>query len=416
LINPIRRKHPSLLLISVGISNLGDWIYFIALNLMVLNMTNSPTAVAGLYILKPIADILTTFWAGSVIDRLNKRRIMIILDLLRALLVGMIPFVQSIWSIYAFVLMIHMASSFFSPTSTTYMTQLIPPNHRKRFNSLHHLMTSGAFLLGPGIAGLLFIVGSPIIAIYMNALSFLISAIILFFLPNLETTQMNADDHSLSFKILLADWKEVLKYTRQAKYMMCVYFLFNSCIVLATAIDSQEVVFTRQVLHLSESSYGVLVSIAGAGVVVGSLMNSIIVKWLQTRFLIGVGTIFIAIGYLIYAFSTTFFMAAVGFFLLAFFLSFANTGFLTFYQNNIPVDMMGRVSSVFGMFLAILQIAATLAIGFTGDLLSVRMVVVFGSVAMFILAFILFWMTLLPSKGKYYRDIQEQPFNVMNSG
>ncbi|MBA2870577.1 putative membrane protein [Anoxybacillus calidus] len=112
MINPIRRKHPSLLLISVGISNLGDWIYFIALNLMVLNMTNSPTAVAGLYILKPIADILTTFWAGSVIDRLNKRRIMIILDLLRALLVGMIPFVQSIWSIYAFVLMIHMASSF----------------------------------------------------------------------------------------------------------------------------------------------------------------------------------------------------------------------------------------------------------------------------------------------------------------
>ena len=49
-------------------------------------------------------------------------------------------------------------------------------------------MTSGAFLLGPGIAGLLFIVGSPIIAIYMNALSFFISVIILFFLPNLETT------------------------------------------------------------------------------------------------------------------------------------------------------------------------------------------------------------------------------------
>jgi predicted MFS family arabinose efflux permease len=375
---------------------------------MVLNMTNSPTAVAGLYILKPIADILTTFWSGSVIDRLNKRRIMIILDLLRALLVGMIPFVHSIWSIYAFVLMIHMASSVFIPTSTTYMTKLIPPNHRKRFNSLHQLMTSGAFLLGPGIAGLLFIVGSPIIAIYMNALSFLISALILFFLPNLETTQMNADDKSLAFKILLADWKEVLKYTQQAKYIMCVYFLFNSCMVLATAIDSQEVVFTRQVLHLSESSYGVLVSIAGAGVVVGSVMNSIIVKWLRTRFLIGVCTTFIAIGYLIYAFSTTFLMAAAGFFLLAFFLSFANTGFLTFYQNNIPLEMMGRISSVFGMFLAFLQIAATLAVGFTGGFLSVRMVVVFGSVAMFILAFILFLITLLPEKRKYYRDIQEK--------
>jgi MFS family permease len=380
---------------------------------MVLNMTNSPTAVAGLYILKPIAEILTSFWSGSVIDRFNKRLIMIVLDLFRALLVGMILFVHSIWSIYILVLIIHIASSVFIPTSTTYMTKLIPPNRRKRFNSLQNVMTSGAFLLGPSIAGLLFIVGSPIIAIYLNALSFFISAVILFFLPNLDTTQTQSVDKSLSVKILLADWKEVLKYSRQAKYMMCVYFLFNSCMVLATAIDSQEVVFTRQVLHLSESSYGVLVSIAGAGVVVGSLVNSIIVKWLQTRFLIGVCTIFITSGYLIYAFSTTFFIAAVGFFLLAFFLSFANTGFLTFYQNNIPLDMMGRVSSVFGMFLAILQIVATLAIGFTGDLLSVRMVVVFDSIAMFILALILFLITLLPSKGKYF---QEQPFNVMNSG
>jgi len=199
----VKWKHPSLLLISIRISNLGDWIYFIALNLMVLNMTNSPTAVAGLYILKPIAEILTSFWSGSVIDRLNKRLIMIVLDLLRALLVGMILFVHSIWSIYILVLIIHIASSVFTPTSTTYMTKLIPPNHRKRFNSLQNVMTSGAFLLGPGIAGLLFIVGSPIIAIYLNALSFFISAVILFFLPNLDTTQTQSVGKALSVKILL---------------------------------------------------------------------------------------------------------------------------------------------------------------------------------------------------------------------
>ena len=62
---------------------------------------------------------------------------------------------------------------------------------------------------------------------------------------------MKSVDKSLSFKILLADWKEVLKYTRQAKYIMCVYFLFNSCcMVLATAIDSQEVVYTPSVASL----------------------------------------------------------------------------------------------------------------------------------------------------------------------
>ncbi|MCY8498651.1 hypothetical protein P8917_17110 [Bacillus atrophaeus] len=54
-------KQPSLLLLGIGISNLGEWVYLIALNLIVLNMTDSTTAVAGLYIIKPIAAILTTF-------------------------------------------------------------------------------------------------------------------------------------------------------------------------------------------------------------------------------------------------------------------------------------------------------------------------------------------------------------------
>ncbi|MCT4780686.1 MULTISPECIES: hypothetical protein [Exiguobacterium] len=54
-------KHPALLLTSVGISNLGAWVYFIALNLIVLDRTNSAFAVSVLYMLVPIAALLTSF-------------------------------------------------------------------------------------------------------------------------------------------------------------------------------------------------------------------------------------------------------------------------------------------------------------------------------------------------------------------
>ncbi|WP_128100040.1 MFS transporter [Paenibacillus sp. DCT19] len=70
-------KHAGLLLGGVGISNLGDFIYIVAINLMVLNMTQSPAAVAGLWIISPIASVCTKFWSGSVIDRYDQRQLMI---------------------------------------------------------------------------------------------------------------------------------------------------------------------------------------------------------------------------------------------------------------------------------------------------------------------------------------------------
>ncbi|MDJ0287735.1 MULTISPECIES: MFS transporter [Bacillus] len=397
-------KQPSLLLSGIGISNLGDWIYLIALNLIVLNMTDSATAVAGLYIIKPIAAILTTFWAGSIVDRFPKRQLMIILDVLRALFVVIIPLVDSLWLIYILVLLISMASSFFEPTSATYITKFIPQNQRKRFNSLRSLVSSGAFVLGPALAGLLFIIGNPTFAIYTNSFTFLFSAFIICLLPKLENEKVKSVEEKISFKILQKDWKLVIDYARKEKYVMLVYLLFQSAMVVCMALDSQEVVFTREVLHLSESSYGVLVSIAGVGILAGSLINAVTVKWLSSQFLIGAGTTLVACGYLIYSFSTTFIGGAVGFFVLAFFLGFANTGFWTFYQNNIPVNVMGRVGSVLGMFLAILQIGFTFLIGFTGDFISVKYVVIFGSSTMLVIALVLLLISLMPSKVSYYNS------------
>jgi len=397
-------KQPSLLLSGIGISNLGDWIYLIALNLIVLNMTDSATAVAGLYIIKPIAAILTTFWAGSIVDRFPKRQLMIILDVLRALFVAIIPLVDSLWLIYVLVLLISMASSFFEPTSATYITKFIPQDQRKRFNSLRSLVSSGAFVLGPALAGLLFIIGNPIFAIYTNSFTFLFSAFIIYLLPKLENEKVKSVEEKISFKILQKDWKLVIDYAKKEKYVMLVYLLFQSAMVVCMALDSQEVVFTREVLHLSESSYGVLVSIAGVGILAGSLINAVTVKWLSSQFLIGAGTTLVACGYLIYSFSTTFIGGAVGFFVLAFFLGFANTGFWTFYQNNIPVNVMGRVGSVLGMFLAILQIGFTFLIGFTGDFISVKYVVIFGSSTMLVIALVLLLISLMPSKVSYYNS------------
>lgn len=78
-------KNALLYIFGIGVSNLGNWIYLVAINLLVLHMTGSPAAVAGLFIIRPLATLFTNSWAGSIIDRANKRRLMITTDVIRGL-------------------------------------------------------------------------------------------------------------------------------------------------------------------------------------------------------------------------------------------------------------------------------------------------------------------------------------------
>ncbi|MEK5067507.1 MFS transporter [Sporosarcina sp. FSL K6-1508] len=396
-------KYPLMLLAGIGISNVGAWIYLIALNLIILEKTGSPLAVAVLYILKPLATLCTNFWSGSVIDRLNKRNLMVTLNLFSAVFIATLSFLSSLWSIYLVVFLINIARSMFDPTSMTYITKLIPTEDRKRFNSLRSLLDSGGFLIGPAIAGLLFIIGTPIFAIYMNAIALLLSGLVTMMMPNLEKhIRFNSTDEKLSFKVVKKDWTLVLNFSRRYAYIMFIYFLFGCVMVMATAIDSLEVAFAKEVLSLSDSEYSFLVSIAGAGIVMGALINAMIATKSSTSLLIGLGSLFVSVGYIVYAFSTIFFMAAIGFFILSFSLAFANTGFHTFYQNNIPVDVMGRVGSIYGLMEAVLIILATTIAGVAAQLISIQYVVIAGTFAMLLISTTLFIFNSQPSKAKLY--------------
>ncbi|EEK86400.1 MFS transporter [Bacillus cereus] len=396
-------KYPLLLLSGVGIANLGAWIYLIALNVLVYNMGGSALAVATLYVIKPLATLFTNAWSGSMIDRLNKRNLMIHLDIYRALFIAILPLLPSLWIVYAFVFFISMASAIYEPTAMTYMTKLIPVEQRQRFNSLRTLIGSGASLIGPAVAGGLLIAGTPEFAIYMNAIAFLLSGFITLLLPNLDKKEdSDTTSNTLSLTVLKKDWNTVINFSRKHVYVVCVYFLFQSMFVLATATDSLELSFAKEVLLLTDSEYGFLVSIAGAGFILGAITNTILSKKLAPSFLIGIGSLFIAIGYIIYAFSNVFLIAAIGFFILSFSMAYANTGFYTFYQNNVPVHIMGRIGSIYGLVIALVTIFITILSGVATQFISIQLVVIVGSLIMLFITIVLCVFTLFPSQSKLY--------------
>ncbi|WP_442600199.1 MFS transporter [Neobacillus sp. D3-1R] len=396
-------KNPILLISGIGISYLGNWIYLVALNISVLDLTGSAAAVAGLFIIRPIAILITNTWSGSVIDRVNKRKLMIWIDMIRGLLVLFIPFIANIWIIYMILLLINMVGAFFGPSSSVYITKLVPSENRKKFNSIMSMTNSGAFLLGPAIAGILIMYVGTELCIIINAISFIICAFFIYLLPNVDENIENVRD-PIRMQTLLEDWKAVKEFATKAKFFIIVYLLFQAAMLIGFALDSQEVTFIKQTLHLSDRDYGLIVSITGAGALVGAFISALVTKKVPLKFYLGAGMLLTSIGYVFFYSSHNFVTATVAFAFLGFFMAFANTGYATFFQNNVPVTIMGRFGSIADMLQGLIQIGFTLTLGFFSDWFSLQFVCITFSAVGVLLALVLLTTILLPSKANYFSE------------
>src|SRR5690606_25900446 len=162
----------------------------------------------------------------------------------------------------------------------------------------------------------------PVFAIYINIAVLAISGLITLLMPNVEDYSLKKETNStlLSFTMLKQDFFAVKMYYSSHIFILILCLLFGGLmVVMASAVDSLEASFATFVLMLSESDYGLLVSIAGIGMGAGAIVNVAVVKKLTPFSLIIMGVLGNCFGYCVYAFSSSFSQAALGFFILAFF-------------------------------------------------------------------------------------------------
>ncbi len=398
-------KVPITLLSSLGIASIGDFIYLVAINIIVYQMTGSAVAVAGLWVISPLINIVTKIWTGSFIDYRSKRKIVLVTYMLRAAFIALIPFASNLFMVYAILVLLSIAKAFFGPASMTYVTMLVSSEKRKRFNSLRSFTSSGAFIIGPAIGGSLILLTNIAVTLWLTAVFFLIAAVLLFLLPETEKIQQETIP-ALTISHVINDFKVVLDFMTAKKYVSLIYFGFLAVMLFSFAMDVQEVVFTQKVIGLSEVEYSLLISITGIGSVSGALLLSLIANKISIRSMIVIGVLMMTVGYVIYAFSWSFASVTIGFIILGFFNVFLNAGIATFYQNNVPVAVMGRVTSIFQLIQSVFQIIFILAIGLLADYFSLKLTI--GTLAVIMLISAIMY-ALIVSNPKYLIWYKEVP-------
>jgi MFS family permease len=195
-----------------------------------------------------------------------------------------------------------------------------------------------------------------------------------------------------------------MNFAKGAKYFITVYLIFQVALLIGFALDSQEVTYIKHHLVLSDQDYGLIVSITGIGALGGALVATMAAKKISLRLYIGVGMLLTTIGYVFFYSSYNFLTATLAFVFLGFFMSFANAGYATFFQNNVPVNIMGRFGSIAEMVQGIIQIGFTLILGLFAEWFSLQLVCLVFAIAGTLFAIVLFIMILMPSNAKYFKE------------
>ncbi|KGR77949.1 MFS transporter [Ureibacillus sinduriensis] len=369
------------LLTGLGVSQLGNWIYLIALNVMIWNLTHSPAAIAGLYIIGPIVRFICNIFVGSFIDRWNKKKTVVTTDLIRGILVFLMPFADQLWLIYTLVGVTNIASTFFGPSSTYLISVHVLEEHKQRFNALHSTLSSGSFMIGPALAGLILATFSISVAMWVNGVTFFVCAYLLSLLPS-ENKKNTSQSLKISLLTIKEDWQMILTYSKKLHSFTQLIVIYSIALMIAFALDSQEMTFLLSHFEISESLYGFTVTFAGIGAIAGGLLATVFAKTFSIMVYLKGGFLLSMLSYLGFYLANSYVIAVLCFVTLGIFMAFSNTGFATLYQTTIHPDVMGRFSSVLNLIQSILQVLFTIVIGLLAEWYALKWTaVIFASFA-----------------------------------
>src|SRR4051812_21191723 len=168
-----------LLYIGQTISQLGDWFNAVAIFALLLDLTGSATAVAWMMIVQflPVAAIGPL--AGVVVDRVDRRRLMIGTDLLRGTLILALLLIHradQVWIAYVVMAVIVGAQAFFEPARTATIPNITSAEELLPANALSSATWSAMLALGASIGGVVTALAGRNVAFVVNAVSFFASA------------------------------------------------------------------------------------------------------------------------------------------------------------------------------------------------------------------------------------------------
>jgi MFS family permease len=271
LLAPLRHRAFRLLFGGQLVSDLGDWLDFLALIALIVSHWNlGPSALGALSVAVAFPFAVIAPLSGVWADRLPRKTVMVAADLGRAMIVFGLVFAPNLYTVLALVFVRGVFSTFFGPARQATIAAVVPQDDLLAANSLSQLSFQLTKILGPVLGGLLVAAVGTRAAFIVNAVTFLVSAVFIIQLPNSALAVQTKAEPAEQAPSFWREFREGLSYLihRRSLFLavasnsvaMCIIFTFDSLGVLAL-----------RELGIGEALFGLTIGSIGLGTAAGAI-------------------------------------------------------------------------------------------------------------------------------------------------
>jgi MFS family permease len=378
----LRQRNFALLWLGGLISTMGDYVLNVGLPIYAYLLTRSVLVLSLSVLLTSIPNIVLGSLAGVFVDRLDRKRTLVIVNLLLAL--GLLPllFVRAadrIWIIYLVALVESSLEQFSTPAQSALLPTLVGEVHLVQANALNSLTDNLARLIGPALGGLIAAVFALNGIVLADAISFVVAALLLGLIGvAAKPAPTEAEISQLIAKVkspehFWREWVDGLRVIRLERTLAVLLAMYAIMMLGEGVMSVLFPVFVYSVLHGEALQIGQLMSAQA----IGGLLGGLLLGWLgqmgwlgqqmMSRWSIGLSSVAVGIGDFLIFNSPAFFpfyWVSVGLFIAVGVTTVGRAGREALLQAKSPDAYRGRIFGALGMVTGLFYLIGTVTAGF----------------------------------------------------
>jgi MFS family permease len=254
-----------------AVSGIGTWMQITAQSWLVLTLTHSSTALGVVVALQTLPLLLLAPYGGVIADRLDKRRLMLILQTAmgaQALILGLLAAAGSarVWEVGLLAALLGVNTAFSNPAEQSFTLELVGPEHLRNAVTLNGVMVNVARTVGPAAAGILLATVGADICFLLNAASF---AAVIASLATLDRSSLNPTPPAPRAHGQL---RQGLRYVRSTPGLAVPLLMMAAVGCLTYEFQISLPVMASRGLHVGPAAFGFMTTAMGVGSVLTGLL------------------------------------------------------------------------------------------------------------------------------------------------
>jgi MFS family permease len=347
LLRPLRERDFALLWTGMTVSLLGDGIYTVAVAWQVYELSNRPSALALVGLSWTAGLVLFILLAGVLSDRLDRRRVMVGADLLRAVVqvgIGALALTHTleIWMLVPLVLVHGIGEAFFAPAFSALVPDILAPAQIPQASAIEQIVRQAARnFAGPALGGVLVALVGPGTSFVIDAGTFVFSAVCIF---AIRTRPSVVRERAAG---VVAELRDGIAYVRTQTWLWGTLLAASTAILFFMGPVQVLVPYVvKNRLHSGAGSYGTILALEGIGAIVMALwvgargLPRREVSWMLLIWSFG------GIPFLGFALGQEVWVLAACAGLWGASIAFGMIVWTTRMATRVPVELRGRVNSV----------------------------------------------------------------------